>query len=58
VTVIDPHMQWTIRADEFASMGRNCPFDGWTVRGRAIATIVAGQRVCGRKRPAVSDQVV
>ncbi len=45
VTVIDPHMEWTIRADEFASTGRNCPFDGWTVKGRAVATIVAGETV-------------
>ena len=56
VTVIDPHMEWTIRADEFASTGRNCPFDGWTVRGRAIATVVAGEMVFERKRSAVSDK--
>lgn len=42
VTVLDPQLEWTIRADEFASRGRNCPFDGWQVKGRAIATIVAG----------------
>ena len=42
VTVIDPNLQWTIRAGEFASAGHNCPYEGWTVRGRAIATIVAG----------------
>lgn len=43
VTVIDPQLQWTIHTAEFASAGRNCPFDGWPVRGRAIATIVAGR---------------
>ncbi len=43
VTIIDPRLEWTIRAGEFASTGRNCPFEGWTVRGRAIATIVAGE---------------
>ncbi len=42
VTVIDPDHEWTIDAAKFASAGRNCPFDGWTVRGRAIATIVGG----------------
>ena len=26
----------------FRSTGRNCPFDGWTVRGRATTTIVGG----------------
>ncbi|MHC4773915.1 MAG: dihydroorotase [Planctomycetota bacterium] len=42
VTIIDPRLEWTIRSDEFASTGRNCPFAGLTVRGRAIAAIVAG----------------
>ena len=42
VTVIDPQMRWTIRAEEFATTGRNCPFDGREVTGRAVATIVAG----------------
>ena len=42
LTVIDPELQWTILAEEFASPGRNCPFDGWQVKGRAIVTIVAG----------------
>ena len=42
VTIIDPGLEWTVRADDFAGAGRNCPFDGWTVRGRAVATIVAG----------------
>jgi dihydroorotase len=43
VTVIDPQLEWTVRCDEFVSTGRNCPFDGRKVRGRAIATIVAGE---------------
>ncbi len=43
VTVIDPSLEWTIRAADFATTGRNCPFEGWTVTGRAIATIVGGE---------------
>jgi dihydroorotase len=42
VTVIDPDLAWTIRADAFASKARNCPFDGWDVTGRAVMTIVGG----------------
>lgn len=42
VTIIDPKQAWTIDAADFASKSRNCPFDGWDVTGRAIATIVAG----------------
>jgi len=45
VTIIDPDMAWTIDAREFSSKSRNCPFDGWPVRGRAVATIVAGRVV-------------
>jgi dihydroorotase len=53
VTLIDPEMEWTIDARQFESKSRNCPFDGQTVRGRAVMTIVAG-RVKYRLEPAVS----
>jgi dihydroorotase len=43
VTVIDPQLSWTIDVARFASAGRNCPFHGWKVAGRAVATIVAGR---------------
>ena len=43
VTIIDPKEEWTIDADDFKSKSRNCPFNGWKVRGRAIATIVGGR---------------
>jgi dihydroorotase len=42
LTIIDPTAEWTIDASEFRSRGRNCPFHGWAVRGRAAATIVGG----------------
>ena len=42
VTVIDPAHAWTIDVNQFAGKSRNCPFDGWDVKGRAIATIVGG----------------
>jgi dihydroorotase len=43
VTVIDPSAEWTIDPDRFRSRSRNCPFGGWKVRGRAVATLVAGE---------------
>ncbi len=43
VTVIDPDAEWTIRAADFVGRSRNTPFDGRRVRGRAVATIVAGK---------------
>jgi dihydroorotase len=45
VTLIDPEMEWTVRADEFQSMSRNTPFDGWKLKGRAVRTIVGGRTV-------------
>ncbi len=50
VTVFDPHLEWVIRAGEFASTGRHCPFEGRAVRGRVIATVVAGRTVHLRVR--------
>lgn len=47
VTIIDPQHRWTIDASSFASKARNCPFDGWSVTGRAVGTIVGGRlRFC------------
>ncbi len=43
VTVIDPTVEWTIDADEFKSKSRNCPFNGWKVKGRASNVFVAGR---------------
>ena len=43
LTLIDPELAWTIRAADFASRSRNCPFEGWTVRGKAVAAIVGGE---------------
>ncbi|QDU33949.1 Dihydroorotase [Poriferisphaera corsica] len=43
VVLIDPEMAWTIDVNKFASKGRNCPFDGWDVKGQTIGTIVGGE---------------
>jgi dihydroorotase len=45
VTVIDPEMEWRVRAGEFQSASRNTPFDGWKLKGRAVRTIVSGKTV-------------
>jgi dihydroorotase-like cyclic amidohydrolase len=34
-----------VRASAFRSRGRNTPFEGWTLRGGVLATIVAGRAV-------------
>ncbi|MBU2054340.1 MAG: dihydroorotase [Proteobacteria bacterium] len=42
VTVIDPDREWICDRALFRSRGRNSPFHGWTMKGKAILTIVGG----------------
>ncbi len=42
VTIIDPGLEWTVTEAELAGRSRNTPFMGWTLRGRAVATMVGG----------------
>ena len=43
VTILDPELVWTFKASDSKSKSRNTPFDNWTMRGAAVATIVAGK---------------
>ena len=43
VTVVDLERKWTVRKSEFRSLGRNTPFEGRELRGRAVLTIVNGK---------------
>jgi dihydroorotase len=45
VTLIDPDREWTVKVDQFHSVSRNSPFDGWKLKGRAVRTIVSGKTV-------------
>lgn len=42
VTVIDPQLKWTVSVKDFRSRGKNSPFDGRSLQGRAVLTIVGG----------------
>jgi dihydroorotase len=53
ITLIDPALSWRVDASHFASKSINTPFDGWTLQGRAVATIVSG-RVKYRLRESVT----
>jgi len=48
LTLFDPERRWTYRAAEGLSKSRNSPFDGWSFRGCAGVTIVAGQIIFRR----------
>lgn len=45
LTLLDPARTVTIDKDRFESKGRNTPFDGWTLRGAPVMTIVGGRVV-------------
>jgi dihydroorotase len=45
LTVLDPDLAVTVDKGRFESKGRNTPFDGWTLRGGPVMTIVGGRIV-------------
>jgi dihydroorotase len=45
VTIFDPKKRWTFDVSKSRSLGRNSPFDGWALTGKAIATVVGGKIV-------------
>ncbi|MBI5593867.1 MAG: dihydroorotase [Deltaproteobacteria bacterium] len=42
ITLIDPDRIWTVDAGRFQSVSRNTPFNGWTLKGKAVFTMVNG----------------
>jgi dihydroorotase len=45
VTIIDPDMEYTVNSDNFQSLSRNTPFEGWQLKGRPVLTMVGGRVV-------------
>lgn len=45
ITIIDLNKEWVVNVDEFESKGRNCPFNGWRLKGKTDTTIVKGNIV-------------
>ncbi len=45
VTVFDPAATWRVEPADFHSKGRNTPYAGMTLTGRAVGTIVSGRLV-------------
>ena len=46
ITIIDPQREWTVDRGLFRSRGKNTPFHNWTLKGKAILTIVGGEIRC------------
>ncbi len=45
LTILDLNREWSVDASIFASKSRNTPFQGWRLKGGAVATLVAGKVV-------------
>ena len=45
LTVFDTEYEWTFDVGQSRSLSRNSPFDGWKLKGKAMATIVGGRIV-------------
>lgn len=43
ITVIDPEKKFRFSVAESSSKGKNSPFDGWDLQGKAVLTIVGGR---------------
>ena len=43
IAVVDMEEKWTVVIESFASKGKNTPFAGWELQGRAVTTIVGGE---------------
>ncbi|TYP52478.1 dihydroorotase [Thermosediminibacter litoriperuensis] len=45
ITVIDPDREWTVNKYDFLSKGKNTPFHGWKLKGKAVMTFTGGKMV-------------
>jgi len=45
VCIFDAQKEWTLDAAQMKSRGRNTPFDGQTMRGKVVLTLVGGKIV-------------
>ncbi|MDI6761341.1 MAG: amidohydrolase family protein, partial [Candidatus Brocadiaceae bacterium] len=45
ITVIDMEREWIVEGRRFQSLARNCPFEGWRLKGQAVLTMVGGRVV-------------
>jgi len=54
VTVLDPDCEWVFQAGDSASKSRNSPFSSWNLKGRAVATIVAGKMIWSEQTETVA----
>jgi dihydroorotase len=54
VTIFDPDAEWIFNREDSASKSKNSPFFGWNLKGKAVATIVAGKIVWSEQNKLVA----
>jgi len=42
IALLDLGAQWLVDSDALLSLGKNCPFEGWKVRGSVVSVLVGG----------------
>ena len=45
IVLFDTHEEWVVDAEQFASKGKNTPFNGLNLKGRVVITLVEGKVV-------------
>ena len=45
ITILDPDREWIVNSRNFASKGKNTPYDGYKFRGKVVATIANGKLI-------------
>ncbi|MBN2185947.1 MAG: dihydroorotase [Dehalococcoidia bacterium] len=43
ITIFDPNREWVVDSSNFASKGKNTPYDGYQFKGKVMATVVNGR---------------
>jgi dihydroorotase len=43
ITIFDPNREWVVNSPDFASKGKNTPYDGYEFRGKVMATVANGK---------------
>jgi len=55
IVLIDPGAEYMVEPEKFFSKGRNTPFEGWVLRGRAVMTVVNGRIAHSYQRGGIAD---
>jgi dihydroorotase len=56
ICIFDLHKEWTVDTTKFASMGKNTPLEGKTLKGKVVATIYMGKLVYIDKTLTIRDR--